>query len=131
VTARIAQQAYREAGIGPDALDVVEVHDAFAVEELVYCEALGLCEPGLAGKHLASGAFDIGGRVAVSPSGGLLARGHPGGATGLAQIVEAVRQLRGEAGERQQPGARTALTHMIGAGGACVIHILRTDGAGG
>jgi acetyl-CoA acetyltransferase len=127
VTTRVAQQAYRAAGIGPDALDVVEVHDAFAVEELVYCEALGLCEVGSAGRQVAAGTFDIGGRVAVSPSGGLLARGHPGGATGLAQIVEAVRQLRGEAGERQHPGARTALTHMIGAGGACVIHVLQSD----
>ncbi|HWB65640.1 MAG TPA: thiolase family protein [Mycobacteriales bacterium] len=128
VTAKVARQAYREAGIGPEALDVVEVHDAFAVEELVYCEALGLCDAGEAAAWLAAGEFDIGGRVAVSPSGGLLARGHPGGATGLAQIVEAVRQLRGQAGSRQQPGAQTALTHMIGAGGACVIHVLSADG---
>jgi acetyl-CoA acetyltransferase len=86
-TGRTAAVALGQAGVGAADLDIVEVHDAFAVEELEYSEAIGLCGPGEAGEAVASGAFDIGGRVAVSPSGGLLARGHPGGATGLAQIV--------------------------------------------
>lgn len=127
ITARLATRAYAEAGVGPDNLDVVEVHDAFSVEELQYVEDLGLCDPGQAGTHLAGGEFEIGGRVAVSPSGGLLARGHPGGATGLAQVVEIVHQLRGEAGDRQHPGARIGLAQMIGAGGVCYVHILEGE----
>lgn len=124
ITRVAASAALRAAGIASEDLDVVEVHDAFAVEELEYIEALGLAEPGSAGELLERGAFDIGGRVAVSPSGGLLSRGHPGGATGLAQIVEIVQQLRGSAGNRQQPNAKTGLAQMIGAGGACVVHVL-------
>jgi acetyl-CoA acetyltransferase len=124
----VAALAYAQAGIDASELDVVEVHDAFAVEELDYCEALGLCAPGKAAACVAAGEFDIGGRVAVSPSGGLLARGHPGGATGLAQIVEIVTQLRGAGGARQHPGATTGLAHMIGAGGVGVVHILRRVG---
>lgn len=127
-TGRVAALAYAQAGIDASELDVVEVHDAFAVEELDYCEALGLCAPGKAAACVAAGEFDIGGRVAVSPSGGLLARGHPGGATGLAQIVEIVTQLRGAGGARQHPGATTGLAHMIGAGGVGVVHILRRVG---
>ena len=123
-TARTAETALARAGIGPADLDVVEVHDAFAVEELDYCEAIGLCGAGEAAAALAAGAFDVGGAVAVSPSGGLLARGHPGGATGLAQIVEVATQLRGGAGTRQQPGACTGMAHMIGAGGICTVHVL-------
>jgi acetyl-CoA acetyltransferase len=123
VTARTAAVAFGSAGIRPDEVDVVEVHDAFSVEELDYCEGLGLCDPGDAGAMLADGGFDIGGRVAVSPSGGLLARGHPGGATGLAQVFEIVQQLRGEAGDRQQPDARLGLAQMIGAGGACTVQV--------
>lgn len=127
ITARIAARAYRTAGVGPDDLDVVEVHDAFSVEELQYLEDLGLAAPGEAGLRLAAGEFAIGGRVATSPSGGLLARGHPGGATGLAQVVELVTQLRGEAGERQHPAARIGLAQMIGAGGVCYVHILEGE----
>jgi acetyl-CoA acetyltransferase len=125
-TARCASIAYQRAGILPQDLDVVEVHDAFAVEELDYCEGLGLCAPGEAAASVADNHFDIGGRVAVSPSGGLIGRGHPGGATGLAQIVELVSQLRGDSGDRQQPGARLGLAHMIGAGGICTVHVLGT-----
>ncbi|MHB8430308.1 MAG: thiolase family protein [Acidimicrobiales bacterium] len=126
-TARVASAALARAGIGPEDLDVVEVHDAFAVEELDYCEAIGLCGAGEAANALAAGTFDVGGTVAVSPSGGLLARGHPGGATGLAQVVEVTTQLRGRAGHRQQPGARTGMAHMIGAGGICTVHVLGGD----
>lgn len=122
-TATTVARALARAGLGPADLDVVEVHDAFAVEELEYVEAIGLCPPGGAPAALAAGELDVGGRVAVSPSGGLLGRGHPGGATGLAQVVEVVAQLRGEAGERQHLGARHGLAHMIGAGGVCVVHV--------
>jgi acetyl-CoA acetyltransferase len=123
-TALAAREAYERAALGPEDLDVVEVHDAFAVEELIYCEQLGLCPTGEAGALVRSGATAIGGKVAVSPSGGLIARGHPGGPTGTAQIVEVVQQLRGEAGARQQPQARVGLAHMLGGLGVWVVHIL-------
>jgi acetyl-CoA acetyltransferase len=129
ITRRVADTAYRLADITADDLDVVEVHDAFSVEELQYLEDLGVCRSGQAGAQMLEGQFGIGGRVAVSTSGGLIARGHPGGATGLAQIVELVTQLRGAAGQRQHPSATTGLAHMIGAGGLCYVHILRTDEA--
>ncbi len=106
-------------------LDVIEVHDAFAIEELLYIEAMGLCGEGEVGEGLERGHFDIGGRHAVSPSGGLLAMGHPIGPTGLGQIAEVTRQLRGEAGSRQHPGASVGLTHMVGIGPVCVVHILQ------
>ena len=124
MTGRAARAAYASAGVGPDDLDVVELHDAFAVEELVYYEQLGLCARGEAAALVDAGATSVGGRVAVNPSGGLLARGHPGGPTGIAQIVEIVQQLRGQAEGRQQPDARLGLAQMIGAGGVCVVHIL-------
>lgn len=124
VTRHTVEAAMHLASVRAEDLDVVEVHDAFAVEELDYIEAIGLAEPGTAGDLVARGEFDIGGRVAVSPSGGLLSRGHPGGATGLAQIAEIVEQLRGAAGQRQQPNAAIGLAHMIGAGGVCVVHVL-------
>lgn len=125
ITGRVADTAYRLAGITADDLDLVEVHDAFSVEELQYLEDLGVCPPGQAGTQLLQGHFDIGGRVAVSTSGGLIGRGHPGGATGLAQIVELVTQLRGAAGQRQHARARTGLAHLIGAGGSCYVQILQ------
>jgi acetyl-CoA acetyltransferase len=125
LTGETASQAYAEAGIGPDDLDVIELHDAFTVEELLYVEAMGLCRPGEATSRVASGDFDIGGRCAVSASGGLLAMGHPVGPTGVGQIAETTRQLRGEAGVRQQPNARTALAHMVGVGAVCVVHVLQ------
>ncbi|MEL7156928.1 MAG: hypothetical protein AAFN30_10055, partial [Actinomycetota bacterium] len=98
--------------------------DAGSVEELLYTEALGFCGPGEAASLVADGTFDIGGRCAVSPSGGLLAMGHPIGPTGVGQVAEVTRQLRGEAGERQQPGARLGLAHMVGIGAVCVVHVL-------
>lgn len=117
--------AYDEAGIGPNDLDVVELHDAFSIEEILYVEAIELSARGAGATDICDGQFDIGGRCAVSPSGGLLAMGHPIGPTGTGQIVEIVRQLRGEAGERQQPNARTGLAHMVGVGAVCLVHILQ------
>ena len=105
LTAETAAVGFDQAGLAPSDLDVLEVHDAFSIEELLYTEALGLCDEGSAARQLAAGEFDIGGRCAVSPSGGLLAMGHPIGPTGAGQIAEVTRQLRGEAGDRQQPGS--------------------------
>ncbi|MGE0748103.1 MAG: thiolase family protein [Rhodospirillales bacterium] len=130
ITVRGAHEAYEMAGVGPEDLDVVEVHDAFTIAELLYYEALGLCPKGEAKRLLHDGDTSLGGRVPVNPSGGLLAKGHPIGATGAAQIVEVVRQLRGECGDRQVEGAKVGLTHCTGGGisgfdhGACSIHIL-------
>lgn len=112
--ARAASAAYESAGIGPDDLDVVEVHDATASAELGLYEDLGLCGAGEAAALLRSGATALGGRVPVNPSGGLLSRGHPIGATGCAQVVELVDQLRGRAGDRQRDGARVALAENGG-----------------
>lgn len=116
--------ALADAGITADTLDVVELHDAFTVEELLYIEAMGISPPGRAGAELAEGQFDIGGRVAVSASGGLLSMGHPIGPTGVGQICELTTQLRHEAGARQHPGASTGLAHMVGVGAVCVVHVL-------
>jgi acetyl-CoA acetyltransferase len=118
--------AYEEAGLGPKDMNLVQVHDAFAIEELEYYELLGLCGRGEAEAAIERGDFALRGRVAVSTDGGLIARGHPGGPTGLAQIWETTLQLRGEAGKRQVPGARVGLCHMMGGGSVCVIHILGT-----
>ena len=127
LTRETVAQVYDEAGIAPADLDVIELHDAFSIEELLYVEAMGLCAEGEAAGLLESGGLDIGGRCAVSPSGGLLAMGHPIGPTGAGQIVELTRQLRGEAGGRQQPNARTGLAHMVGVGAVCVVHVLQRD----
>ncbi|KJK23187.1 propanoyl-CoA acyltransferase [Burkholderiaceae bacterium 16] len=130
ITARTAGIAYEQAGIGPADLDVLEVHDAFTISELLYYEALGLCPRGEAADLLASGATALTGRTPVNPSGGLLAKGHPPGATGLAQIVEICEQLQGRAGKRQVYHARVGLTQVTGGGisgvdhAACSIHIL-------
>jgi benzoylsuccinyl-CoA thiolase BbsB subunit len=130
ITQRSARAAYDAAGIGPDDVHVAEVHDAFTIAELMYYEAFGFCERGQAYAILADGQTSIGGRIPVNPSGGLLSRGHPIGATGAAQIVEIVEHLRGEAGERQVEGARIGLAHCTGGGiggldhGACSVHIL-------
>lgn len=128
LTAETAAAAFEQAGVEPTELDVLEVHDAFSIEELLYTEALGLCGPGEAASLVRSGRFDIGGRCAVSPSGGLLAMGHPIGPTGAGQVVEVTRQLRGEAGHRQQPGARLGMAHMVGVGAICVVHVLAGPG---
>ncbi|GGN20135.1 thiolase family protein [Streptomyces fuscichromogenes] len=127
LTRETTEQALAEAGVEATDLDVVELHDAFTVEELLYVEAMGLCKPGRAATALEDGEFEIGGRVAVSPSGGLLSMGHPIGPTGVGQVAEVTAQLRGEAGERQHAGARVGLTHMVGLGAVCVVHVLRKD----
>jgi acetyl-CoA acetyltransferase len=126
LTRETATEALADAGVAPDELDVVELHDAFTVEELLYVEAIGISRPGGAASDLESGQFDIGGRVAISPSGGLLSMGHPIGPTGVGQICELTMQLRGEAGSRQHPDARTGLAHMVGIGAVCVVHVLTT-----
>jgi acetyl-CoA acetyltransferase len=127
MTVDTSRVAYEQAGLGPEDLDLVQVHDAFAIEELEYYELLGLCRPGDAEAAIERGDFALGGRVPVSTDGGLIARGHPGGPTGLAQIWETTLQLRGEAGRRQVEGARVGLCHMMGGGSVCVVHILRRD----
>ena len=116
-----ADKVYSQAGIGPDDLDVVELHDCFAHNELITYEALGLCPEGGAAKFIADGDNTYGGKVVTNPSGGLLSKGHPLGATGLAQCFELTHQLRGSAGARQVENARTALQHNLGLGGACVV----------
>jgi acetyl-CoA acetyltransferase len=115
------RRAYEQAGIGPEQLDCAEVHDCFAIAEIIHYENLGLCARGEGGRFIEQGLARA--RVQVSTSGGLLAKGHPLGATGVAQVVEAVEQLRGESGERQVPQARLALTHCQGFGGAAGVHI--------
>lgn len=121
--------AYAQAGIGPADLDLVELHDAFSIEELQYLEVMGLAEEGQAAAALAAGEFSLGGRVAVNTSGGLLGSGHPIGPTGVGQIGELTTQIRGEAGARQHRGARTGLAHMVGLGAVCAVHVLQ-DTAG-
>lgn len=116
-----ARQVYEAAGIGPDELDVVELHDCFAQNELISYEALGLCGPGGAEQFICDGDNSYGGKVVTNPSGGLLSKGHPLGATGLAQCYELTHQLRGTAEQRQVEGARLALQHNLGLGGACVV----------
>ncbi|MFO1401408.1 MAG: thiolase family protein [Steroidobacteraceae bacterium] len=111
---RGCELAYQRAGIGPEDLDVVECHDAFSIAEIMHCEALGLCAPGEGGRLVASGATALGGRTPVNVSGGLLSRGHPVAATGCAQVVEVVQQLRGECGARQVDGARVGLAQCMG-----------------
>lgn len=127
---RVAAQAYRSAGIEPADVDVAEVHDAFAIAELMYYEALGWCAPGESAELLSSGATSFGGRVVVNAGGGLLSRGHPVGATGLGQVHELVEQLRGEGRGRTAEGARIGLAHCTGGGiggldhGACTVTVL-------
>ena len=113
---RAAAQAYERAGLGPEDLDVVECHDAFSIGEILYTEALGLCAEGEGGRLAASGATALGGSgPTVNPSGGLLSRGHPLGASGIGQLTELVWQLRGQARGRQVEGARIAAAHTMGA----------------
>ena len=116
-----ATSVYEQAGIGPDDLDVVELHDCFAQNELITYEALGLCPEGGAERFIENGDNSYGGKVVTNPSGGLLSKGHPLGATGLAQCYELTRQLRGSAEATQVEGARRALQHNLGLGGACVV----------
>jgi acetyl-CoA acetyltransferase len=116
-----ARQVYEAAGVGPGDVQVVELHDCFAHNELLSYEALGLCPVGGAEQFVLDGDNTYGGQVVTNPSGGLLSKGHPLGATGLAQCTELVQQLRGTAGARQVAGARLALQHNLGLGGACVV----------
>ncbi len=132
ITARTARKAYEMAGIGPQDIEVAEVHDAFTIGEVLACENLGLCPRGEAARWAAGGITALGGRLPVNPSGGLLSRGHPLGATGVAQVVELVSQLQGRCGPRQVPGVKVALAHVVGGSmpgigsGACAIHVLKT-----
>jgi acetyl-CoA acetyltransferase len=125
ITGLTARQAYEQAGAGPEDMDLVQVHDAFTVEEIDYYESLGFCHRGEGERLVEEGATPIGGPIPFNTDGGLLARGHPIGPTGLAQVWETVVQLRGQAGPRQVEGARAGLCQMIGAGGVCAIHILK------
>ncbi len=120
-----ARSVYEAAGIGPEDVDVIELHDCFAQNELISYEALGLCPEGGAEKFIADGDNTYGGRYVTNPSGGLLSKGHPLGATGLAQCFELTQQLRGTAGARQVDGARVGLQHNLGLGGACVVTLYR------
>jgi acetyl-CoA acetyltransferase len=116
-----ARQVYEAAGIGPDEVDVVELHDCFTPNELISYEALGLTPEGTAERYIRDGQNTYGGTHVTNPSGGLLSKGHPLGATGLAQCYELTQQLRGNADRRQVEGARLALQHNVGLGGACVV----------
>jgi acetyl-CoA C-acetyltransferase len=127
---RAARAAMGAAGVGPGDVDVVEAHDAFTIGEVATLEALGLAAPGKGADLAVSGRSALGGEQPVNPSGGLLSRGHPLGATGLAQVAELCWQLTGRAGDRQVPGARTALVETMGGGAsgvdgnACVVAVL-------
>ncbi len=123
-TRNAAKEAYEMAGVGPEDIDLVELHDCFATAEMLHYENLGLCEDGDAGKMIDEGEVELGGKVPVNVSGGLLSKGHPLGATGITNIYEICTHLREEAGERQVEGAKLGLTHVIGLGSACGIHIL-------
>jgi sterol carrier protein 2 len=125
---RAAAAAYAQAGIGPDDVDVVELHDCFTINELLSYSALGIVSDENMAAFIADDENSFGGRVVVNPSGGLLAKGHPLGATGIAQIAELCWQLRGECGARQVEGSRVALQHNVGLNGAAIITILEKTG---
>ena len=120
-----ARRVYEQSGVGPEQLDVVELLDCFSCNELSTYEALGLCPEGQAREFVDAGAQTYGGQVVVNPSGGLISKGHPLGATGLAQCSELNWQLRGLAEKRQVPGAKVALQHNLGLGGAAVVTMYR------
>ncbi|WP_213937999.1 lipid-transfer protein [Pseudomonas sp. dw_612] len=126
MTRKAAQQVYEEAGLGPEAAQVVELHDCFTTNEVITYEGLGLCDEGQAEQFIHDGDNTYGGRYVVNPSGGLMSKGHPLGATGLAQCTELVWHLRGTAGARQVEGARVALQHNLGLGGAAVVTMYRS-----
>jgi acetyl-CoA acetyltransferase len=125
VSRESANRAYEAAAVGPEDIDVLEVHDCFTSNEAVLYDAMGLCEAGDLEKFIVEEQNTYGGKYVVNPSGGLLAKGHPLGATGLAQITELVQQLRGQSGVRQVQGARTALQHNAGLGSAGFVHIFQ------
>ena len=124
LTRQGASRAYEQTGVGPEDLDLVELHDFFASAELLHYDNLGLCEPGGAGDFIDSGAPRRDGRTPVNVSGGLLSKGHPIGATGPAGIYGVTQHLRGEAGARQIEGAQVGLAHVLGLGSTCAVHIL-------
>jgi len=119
-----AADLWKQSGMGPKDIDLVQVHDAFVIEELEYYELLGFCREGEGEAAVEDGRFAPGGKTPFSTDGGLIARGHPGGPTGLAQIWETTLQLRGTAGKRQVPNARAGLCQMMGGGSVCAAHIL-------
>ncbi len=125
LTKAAAKKVYEQSGLGPEDVDVVELHDCFSCNELITYEALGLCPEGKGGEFVDSGAQTYGGKVVVNPSGGLISKGHPLGATGLAQCSELNWQLRGEADKRQVEGVKVALQHNLGLGGAAVVSMYR------
>jgi len=127
MSAAAAKLVYEQAGVGPEDVDVVELHDCFTANELLTYEALGLCKEGEAEKFIWEGQNTYGGKYVTNPSGGLLSKGHPLGATGLAQCTELVWQLRGQADARQVTDAKVALQHNLGLGGACVVTMYRRD----
>ena len=124
LTRNAAKEAYERAGIGPQDLSLVELHDCFATAELLHYDNLGLCAEGEAGRLIDDGETTIGGRIPVNASGGLLSKGHPLGATGVANVVEITWHLRGQAGARQVENAKVGLAHVIGIGSACTVHIM-------
>jgi acetyl-CoA acyltransferase len=124
VSRQAAKSAFEMAGLGPEDLNLIELHDCFATAEILHYENLGICGDGEGGRLIDSGETALGGRVPVNVSGGLLSKGHPLGATGIANIYEVATHLRGEAGKRQVQGARIGLTHVVGLGSACAVHIL-------
>ena len=123
-TRKAAKEAYETAGIGPEDVDLIELHDCFATAEILHYSNLGICKDEDAGRMVDEGHVALGGRIPVNVSGGLLSKGHPLGATGIANIYEVSTHLRGEAGGRQVKGAKLGMTHVIGLGSACAIHIL-------
>ena len=125
LTKKAAEKVYAQSGLGPENIDVIELHDCFSCNELITYEGLGLCPVGKAGEFVDSGANTYGGKVVVNPSGGLISKGNPLGATGLAQCSELSWQLRGEAQKRQVVGAKVALQHNLGLGGAAVVAMYR------
>jgi len=126
---KAARAAYEQSGVGPENVDVIELHDCFSTNELITYEALGLCEPGKGGELIDSGAVTYGGKWVVNPSGGLISKGHPLGATGLAQCAELNWQLRGLSEKRQVAGAKVALQHNLGLGGAAVVTVYKAPSA--
>jgi acetyl-CoA acyltransferase len=129
LTRNAAKQAYETAGVSPQDLDLVELHDCFATAELIHYDNLMLCPPGEAGKFIDERGPWRDGQTPVNVSGGLISKGHPIGATGIANVFEVTTHLRGEAGDRQIEGAKVGLTHVIGLGSACAVHILEKSAA--
>jgi acetyl-CoA acetyltransferase len=127
MTVGAAKKVYEQSGLGPSDVQVVELHDCFTANEILTYEGLGLCKEGEAEKFIWDGQNTYGGKFVTNPSGGLLSKGHPLGATGLAQCTELVWQLRGTADKRQVPNAKVALQHNLGLGGACVVTMYRRD----